>query len=42
MEEKTNKQTKTKKWFRSIHESGLEREKYLDLWRWERRSNPVV
>ena len=30
------KKTKTREWFISIHESGLEREKYLDLWRWER------
>jgi hypothetical protein len=29
-----------KKKFRSIHERGIEREKYLDLWRWERCSNP--
>jgi hypothetical protein len=35
-----NNEKKKKKRFRSIHERGIEREKYLDLWRWERCSNP--
>jgi hypothetical protein len=36
-----NEKKKTKEWFRSVHERGLEREKYLDrgLWRWEQCSS---